>query len=133
MAGRIRELVSKYGKVALAVHISVSAASFTGCYVAIKNNVDVNDILQRVGLLPNQHHGASELPDGTVVEKIEKVKEEVTEKFDHAAVRVLNEGGAFAMAFLCNKALLPVRVPLTVVLTPPIARVWARARVFRRT
>lgn len=133
MAGRIKELINKYGRVGLVVHISVSAASFSTCYVAIKNNVDVNDLLQRVGLLPrpSESPAAAELPDGTVMETVQKVTEQVSEKLDHAAVKVLNEGGAFALAFVCNKALLPVRIPLTVILTPPIARAWTR--VFRRT
>lgn len=133
MAGRIKELINKYGRVALVVHISVSTASYTSCYVAIRNNVDVNDLLNRIGLLPNPHQPASELPDGTAAEKIEKVTGKVTEKLDHAAAKVLNQGGAFALAFVCNKALLPVRIPLTVVLTPPISRIWARTQFFRRT
>ena len=33
-------------------------------------------------------------------------------------------GSTVALAFLCNKALLPVRVPITVGLTPAVAR-WA--------
>ena len=31
-------------------------------------------------------------------------------------------GSTVALAFLCNKALLPVRVPITVGLTPAVAR-----------
>ncbi len=31
-------------------------------------------------------------------------------------------GSAVVLAFLCNKALLPVRVPITVGLTPVVAR-----------
>ncbi|CAL9072311.1 unnamed protein product [Musa textilis] len=48
--GRLRELMKKYGKVALGVHLSVSFASITGFYVAIKNNVDVESVFERVGL-----------------------------------------------------------------------------------
>ncbi|KAL8268831.1 hypothetical protein R6Q59_002629 [Mikania micrantha] len=46
--GRFRELIKKYGKVALGVRLSVSAASITGLYVAIKNNVDVESALEKV-------------------------------------------------------------------------------------
>ncbi|KAL4553984.1 hypothetical protein LXL04_039901 [Taraxacum kok-saghyz] len=46
--GRFRELLKKYGKVALGVHFSVSAASISGLYVAIKNNVDIEAVLEKV-------------------------------------------------------------------------------------
>jgi hypothetical protein len=37
--------------------------------------------------------------------------------------RVLtSSGSSFAIAFLCTKALLPVRLPLTVAITPVVAR-----------
>ncbi|KAJ0077712.1 hypothetical protein Patl1_35443 [Pistacia atlantica] len=36
--GRFKELFKKYGKVAIGVHCSVSGASITGLYIAIKNN-----------------------------------------------------------------------------------------------
>ncbi|KHN22155.1 hypothetical protein glysoja_042912 [Glycine soja] len=48
MAGRFRELMKKYGKVALGVHLSVSTVSITGLYVAIRNNVDVEAILEKL-------------------------------------------------------------------------------------
>lgn len=38
------------------------------------------------------------------------------------ARNLTNSGSSFALAFLCTKALLPVRVPLTVAITPAIAR-----------
>ncbi|URD91608.1 Trafficking protein particle complex subunit [Musa troglodytarum] len=46
----MRELRKKYHKVALGVHSSVSAASIAGFYVAIKNNVDVESIFEKVRL-----------------------------------------------------------------------------------
>ncbi|KAL3702185.1 hypothetical protein R1sor_020207 [Riccia sorocarpa] len=115
MAARLKELFNKYGKVAIAVHLTVSTLSYGSCYVAIKNNVDVKELLQRVGLVSSESTEQEESKDGTVFKKI-------------SGSKVLEEGGAFAVAFLCNKALIPVRVPLTVVLTPPIARMWARRR-----
>ena len=38
------------------------------------------------------------------------------------AKAVTSSGSSFAVAFLCTKALLPVRVPLTIGITPVIAR-----------
>ncbi|KHN40523.1 hypothetical protein glysoja_001021 [Glycine soja] len=71
MAGRFRELMKKYGKVALGVHLSVSTSSITGLYVAIRNNVDVEAILEKfhMGTIseeqnpnPNHSDGAAAPP-----------------------------------------------------------------------
>jgi hypothetical protein len=44
---------------------------------------------------------------------------------------VASSGGALTLALLCNKALLPVRVPITIALTPPIARALSRWRLVK--
>lgn len=72
--GRVRELFRKYGKTALATHLTVYAVTFsgnralqilsklrfpqsltllehTGLYVAIENHFDPKDLLIRYGLL----------------------------------------------------------------------------------
>ena len=38
------------------------------------------------------------------------------------AKALTSSGSSFALAFLCTKALLPIRVPLTVTITPAVAR-----------
>ena len=38
------------------------------------------------------------------------------------AKALTSSGSSFAIAFLCTKALLPVRAPLTVAITPVVAR-----------
>ncbi len=35
---------------------------------------------------------------------------------------VTGPGSTIALAFICNKALMPVRVPITIALTPAVAR-----------
>ncbi|CAI8613336.1 unnamed protein product [Vicia faba] len=121
--GRFRELLKKYGKVAIGVHCSVSAASVTGLYVAIRNNVDVEAILEKFHLSaasseenpnPNSDSDSSAVP----------VK-------SRTAQMAASAGGAFTLALLCNKALIPVRVPITVALTPPIARFLARRNILK--
>ncbi|XP_027353018.1 uncharacterized protein C106.07c [Abrus precatorius] len=121
--GRFRELMKKYGKVALGVHLSVSAASITGLYVAIRNNVDVEAILEKfhMGAVsdqenPNPNHSVD---DATAPPK------------NRTAQLAASAGGAFTLALLCNKALFPVRVPITVALTPPIARFLARRNIIK--
>ncbi|TMX05707.1 hypothetical protein EJD97_006915 [Solanum chilense] len=83
MAGSFRELLKKYGKAALGVHFSVSAASITSLYVALKNNVDVEALFEKIGM----------------------------------------------PVVLLNRALFPLRVPITLCLTPPITRFLARRRI----
>ena len=50
-------------------------------------------------------------------------------KQNRAAELAASTGGALALAVLCNKALLPIRVSITVTLTPPIARFLARRKI----
>jgi Protein of unknown function (DUF1279) len=128
---RMTELMKKYGKVAIGVHLSVSTASITGLYVAIKNNVDVESIFDRIGLssrvepdkvestIPTDSHG-QDLPETPP-----------TPKTNRTASMVASSGGALALALLCNKALFPVRVPITIALTPPIARYLARRKLLK--
>lgn len=114
--GRFKELLKKYGKVALGVHFSVSAASIGGLYVAIKNNVDVESIFAKWHL-----PGISK----------EDNPDESKNKKNWTAELATSTGGALALAVLCNKALFPIRVPITIALTPPIARFLARRRLIK--
>ena len=171
--GRIRELFAKYGKVAIAVHLSVSGISISAFYVAIKNNVDVEGVLNRIGLLGKDeieeasHRERPELEksdgvrnpreatrsehyryggfdgDGDVRGKNESMKKEDvvvvvdddddgdSDKNSNVKKSALISGGsALVLAILCNKAMFPVRVPLTFALTPPVARFLARRKLY---
>uniref|UniRef100_A0A0E0EUG1 DUF1279 domain-containing protein n=1 Tax=Oryza meridionalis TaxID=40149 RepID=A0A0E0EUG1_9ORYZ len=123
-AARMKELMRKYGKVAIGVHLSVSCASITGLYVAIDNNVDVDAIFRRIGISPSgvAVDEAAETPTPTASAA---VPEEAPPR-NRTRELVASSGGALALALMCNKALLPVRVPVTLALTPPVARFLAR-------
>ncbi|KAL1833282.1 hypothetical protein DCAR_0103361 [Daucus carota subsp. sativus] len=123
---RIKELFKKYGKVALGVHLSVSAASVTGLYVAIKSNVDVESLFERFGI------GVAK-EDEEAVKITENMNDEIInpKKRNRTAELAASSGGALAVAVLCNKALFPVRVPITLALTPPISRFLARRRLLK--
>lgn len=143
--GRFRELLRKYGKVAIGVHFSVSGASITGLYVAIKNNVDVESLLDKLHMdgffskdqpqtTPSEI--ASSVDDGFVIEetatsKIESTVVQESRTRNRTAELAASTGGALALAVLCNKALLPIRIPITIALTPPIARLLARRGIMR--
>ncbi|KAK6120866.1 hypothetical protein DH2020_045393 [Rehmannia glutinosa] len=131
VAGRFKELVKKYGKVGLGVHFSVSAASITGLYIAVKSNVDVESMLEKVGmpsLSKEKDNNSSDLPS----ENPETIIDRTVEKErNRTAELVASSGGALALAVLLNKALFPVRVPITFALTPPVARFLARRNLFK--
>ncbi|XP_061359719.1 uncharacterized protein C106.07c [Gastrolobium bilobum] len=129
VGGRFRELLKKYGKVALGVHCGVSAVSVTGLYVAIRNNVDVEAILEKfhmgaVSDKENPNPNPNPNPDPSGDDASVPVK-------NRTAQLATSAGGAFTLAILCNKALFPVRVPITVALTPPIARFLARRNIVK--
>ncbi|XP_031132351.1 uncharacterized protein LOC116033769 [Ipomoea triloba] len=132
--GRLKELLKKYGKVGLGVHFSVSAASITGLYVAIKNNVDVESMLEKVGMpslskpseeeeLPSRN---PELISDDPIRDPPKIR-------NRTADLVASTGGALTLAVLLNKALFPVRVPITIALTPPVARFLARRNIIKNS
>ncbi|KAK9944182.1 hypothetical protein M0R45_009760 [Rubus argutus] len=130
--GRFRELLRKYGKVALGVHCSVSAASVAGIYVAIKNNVDVESVIEKImdlnplktstGSAPEDKPTSENGPSTAVVEE---------RKRNRTAELAASSGSALALAFICNKALLPIRVPITLAVTPPLAKFLARRRLIK--
>ncbi|GAA0167482.1 membrane traffic protein [Lithospermum erythrorhizon] len=135
MAGRLKEFLKKYGKVGLGVHFSVSAASITGIYVAIKNNVDVEAMLGKIGMptgISNKNGADSDVASNPVTTdelntsvetqtQAQSIQHEVKPR-NRTAELVASTGGALTLAVLLNKALFPVRVPITIALTPAIAR-----------
>ncbi|XP_068322749.1 uncharacterized protein [Pyrus communis] len=140
--GRFKELLKKYGKVALGVHFSVSAASITGLYVAIKNNVDVESLLDKLhmGSVSSKDENpenapvisdGSEFRDGPISENGQSTAVVVEKERSRTAELAASTGGALALALLCNKALFPIRVPITLALTPPVARFLARRRLIK--
>ncbi|CAI0408001.1 unnamed protein product, partial [Linum tenue] len=148
--GRFRELLKKYGKVALGVHFSVSAASITGLYVAVRNNVDVESVFDKLHLpgLSSKESSTAEQVQEQQARPIEVeahhrptaesrtvvvTGEEETKGRSRVAELAASSGGALALALLFNKALFPIRVPITLALTPPIARALARRGMIRNT
>ncbi|KAK1320853.1 hypothetical protein QJS10_CPA03g02306 [Acorus calamus] len=133
--GRLRELVKKYGKVAIGVHFSVSGASMAGLYVAIKNNVDVESVLSKVGISSGKDPRASPVGDdgaGDVILREDGDPARHRPSDRNKTAEIIGGGtGALALAVLLNKALFPVRMPITIALTPPIARFLARRRIFK--
>ncbi|KAI4375657.1 hypothetical protein MLD38_013504 [Melastoma candidum] len=141
LSSRFKELLKKYGKVALGVHFSVSAISITSLYVAIKNNVDVDSLFSRLHL-PSPAPSDSDSNNSSVFPDEFKDDAEAgssggsdvvggVKSRSRTAEIAASAGGALGLAILCNKALFPVRVPITLALTPPIARFLARRKIIK--
>lgn len=127
MATRLKEIVKKYGKVALGVHFSVSGVSISGFYIAIKNNVDVESLLEKYQI---PWFSSKEKPNPSLDLNLE---DEVLVGTGENKTKQLakSAGGALALAVLCNKALFPIRVPITMALTPPIARFLRQRQILK--
>ncbi|KAG0453235.1 hypothetical protein HPP92_025642 [Vanilla planifolia] len=63
-AVRLRDMMKKYGKMAVGIHLSVSAASIAGLYTAIRNNINLESHLERIGQSPGAPHQDTAGPDG---------------------------------------------------------------------
>ncbi|KAL7082865.1 hypothetical protein ACP275_14G128300 [Erythranthe tilingii] len=142
MAAKFKELLKKYGKVGLGVHFAVSAASVTGLYVAIKSNVDVESMLEKFGMpsLVKEKETTPAAPAdllsedlGTTVGSDSGFRSDLTvEKEKNRTTELAaSSGGALALAVLLNKALFPVRVPITLAITPPLARFLAKRNLIK--
>ncbi|KAK9848251.1 hypothetical protein WJX84_011800 [Apatococcus fuscideae] len=104
---RIRELFKKYGYTAVGVHLGVYAATISGCYVAAERSSGLEKLLIKYGLLSD-----------------ESLKADKDSKQRGWFADQMSRGGpSLLIAFICTKALLPVRAPLTLAITPPVARI----------
>ncbi|CAL8469260.1 g8801 [Coccomyxa elongata] len=104
---KLQELVKKYGKVAIGVHLGIYAATLAGCYVAAERKLNLEHYLVKYNLLKEEDLRA----DGDPADR------------SWLAKVLTSSGSSFAIAFVCTKALLPVRLPLTVAVTPAVARI----------
>jgi hypothetical protein len=136
----MKHVMKKYGTVAVFIHAYVSCATTTGLYIAIDNNADVDSLLSRVGISPSVsveappalvpsahdeilHDAVGGVPNCSEVVRDASKRERPRNR---TAELVASSGGAIALAILYNRALLPVRVPITIALTPPISRALQR-------
>lgn len=119
--------------------------------MAIERHVDVRGTLENYGLLSGAiegggqlslfHNKCAQLAD-TCLQCLHLHCSHAAKKYDETAnegpedggwlERTLSGGGStIALAFLCNKALFPVRTPITVGLTPLVARLLQQGRAAR--
>lgn len=159
LGSRLKQLTKKYGKVALGVHLSVSFLSTASLYFAISHNVDVNKLLERVGLASEEavEHQAADLqvemdkfgiPGGPRINHTEQAGTSGSDQTEGKVLpggeskdetkkgplggfsgKTVQGGSALALAVLANKALFPIRVPITLALTPYVSRLLSKRGV----
>lgn len=105
IGARVKQLFKKYGKVALGVHLGVYSSFLAGCYIAVDQKVDVKGMLENIGLIQTPEEG---------------------EEPGWLSKSLSGGGSTIAMAILLNKAMFPIRTPITLGLTPYVARVLGR-------
>lgn len=116
---RFRMMGKLYGRTSLAVYLGMSTTTFTCIFVAIWNGIDVErhvlKVKQKLGWATEEQvaeEGATEFE-----------KQASDRKTGFSLERV---GTTFLVAFGANKLLSPLKVFLTVMVTPSIARWWKR-------
>lgn len=108
--------LSKYGPVGMGTYITLSICTWTSLFIALENNLDISqiakwiwgesidtdEVLSKVGLRRRQPGDSS--------------PETVSEY-------VMSKAPSFVLASVASKALVPVKLPLSLALTPYVHRV----------
>ena len=84
---QIKQLIQKYGKLAIGIHLALSVMSYTGCYI-FANTANLNSDTFKKYFLKNQE-----------------------QKEGSTGVKTLS---TYAAAYIIYKALMPIRIPLTI-------------------
>lgn len=103
MAGmeRAKQVLKKYGRSGAVTYLSLSTMVTTGFYVAIEQNVDVKKLV-----------GIKEDDPDSEPSRLQKL--------------LLGPGSHLALAILCSKACIPLKLPVAVALTPYVHRLEQR-------
>lgn len=114
---RIQGLFKKYGRTAVGTYLTVHVTTFGLCYAAVESKLDVRGMLTDIGLLsaPTHNSREEERADGNWYDKY-----------------FMGKGSSLTLAFLCAKALLPIKVPVAVGLTPIVHRALQRIGVVKK-
>ncbi|KAF8065818.1 tun [Scenedesmus sp. PABB004] len=91
---RLRNGLKKYGRSGIVTYLGLSSCVTAGFYVAIERNVDVKKL---VGITDDPDPDA----EPSLMQKL-----------------LLGPGSHFALAVLCSKACIPIKLPVALALTP---------------
>ena len=108
--------LSKFGPVGVGTYISVSVCTWTTLFIALENNLDISqvakfiwgesidtdEVLAKVGLKRRQ-------PDDSAPETVGQY--------------LMSKAPSFVLASVASKALVPVKIPISLAITPYVHRV----------
>jgi hypothetical protein len=113
---QLRATLRRYGRAGIVTYLGLSGMVTCGFYVAIERNVDVRGLL---GLPKEGEEGGS----------ASGVAGALPPWLQGA---LAGPGSHLALAVLCSKAMIPIKLPVAVALTPYVARLEARIFGTRR-
>ncbi|GAX85050.1 hypothetical protein CEUSTIGMA_g12470.t1 [Chlamydomonas eustigma] len=100
---RLKEGLKKYGKTGLYVYVGLSFTVTTCFYIAIEQHLDVKKLL---GMRDDPHKQTSWMES-----------------------MLIGKGSNLALAMICSKACVPIKIPIAVGITPYVHR-W-KEQMFR--
>jgi len=107
---QLRAALRRYGRAGIVTYLGLSSVVTCGFYVAIERNVDVRALL---GMPKDGEEGA---PPSAMPQWVRSA--------------LSGPGSHLALAVLCSKAMIPLKLPVAVALTPYVARL--EQRIFGR-
>ncbi|KAG2495633.1 hypothetical protein HYH03_006233 [Edaphochlamys debaryana] len=102
-ASQLKEGLKKYGKAGIYTYLGLSTCVTASFYAAIESHVDVRKLLN-----------------------LKKEEEEEGKEPSFMDRFLIGKGSNLALAILCSKMLIPVKVPAAMALTPYVQRLINR-------
>lgn len=109
---QLRAALRRYGRAGIVTYLGLSSMVTCGFYVAIERNVDVRGLLG----LPKEGQEGATGPASSMPPWLQSA--------------LAGPGSHLALAVLCSKAMIPIKLPVAVALTPYVARL--EQRIFGR-
>jgi hypothetical protein len=106
---QLRAALKRYGRAGIVTYLGLSSMVTCGFYVAIERNVDVRGML---GMPKPGEEGGAEGSASAMPPWLQSA--------------LAGPGSHLALAVLCSKAMIPIKLPVAVALTPYVARLERR-------
>ena len=117
--GKLKENLKVYGRTGLVVYLGISFSITTSFYIALERNVDVKKLLGIKGEFHLHLHGSlsHHLMQTPIIQADDPNKE-------HSWIEtvLIGKGSNLALAMLCSKLFVPIKLPAALALTPYVHR-----------
>ena len=108
--------LSKYGPVGMGTYITMTICTWTSLFVALENNLDVSQIAKWIW--------GESIDTDEVLSKVGlKRRQPGDSNPETISEYVMSKAPSFVLASVASKALVPVKIPLSLALTPYVHRV----------